>query len=55
MIGAHDGPGQPEDGVVGDADRVVVTVVRQDDEHRAEELVLSDREFSSTPTSSVGS
>src|SRR3954468_18116876 len=43
VIGTDDRAGQAVDGVVGDADRVVVTVVRQDDEDRPEQLVLRDR------------
>src|SRR3954453_14830966 len=34
VFGADHGPGQTVDGVVGDADRVVVPVVRQYDEDR---------------------
>src|SRR5690349_13947789 len=37
-----DRPGEPVVGVVGDADGVVVTVVRDDDEHGPEDLLLGE-------------
>src|SRR5262245_9123284 len=42
VVGAEDGAGQAEDRVVRDPDRVVVILVADDREHRAEDLVLGD-------------
>ena len=39
----EDAAREPVDAVVGDADRVVVVVEGDDDEHRAEDLLLGDR------------
>ena len=49
-----DAPGETEDGVVGDPDRVVVIVVRDHHEHRTEQFLLRNLAIGVDMVSNVG-